>query len=105
VADNGELAMSQLTHQRREVPGDRAFGLLTVVRQGLGLAGAAVAPHVGAHDGEACLHEARGHPVPGRPGSGMSVNEQDRRPLTPMPDSQKDLPDADDLVCEPLEHG
>jgi hypothetical protein len=104
VPGDGETLMSQVVHETHEVLRHGPLGLLGVVGAHRHRAGGAVAAHVRAHHREPVVHQERGDPVPRGPGARMTVHQQYRRPLTPVPHTKTDLAHLDPLVRETLEH-
>ena len=103
MARDVELFEAELLHDFELVARHRALGIGFVVGAGLGLAAAAVAAQVGANDG-VVLGEPRRDLRPHRVGLGKSVQQQEGRTGTAMPQADGDFVGLDCCQRESIEH-
>ena len=103
VAEQRELIVAELRHQRDHVAGHRALGVRRVVGSRRRLGGLAVAAQVRAHD-RVGGREHRRHPVPGRVRAGMAVQQHERRAGAAVAHAQLRIADVDPLEREAFEH-
>ncbi len=105
VPDDGEALVPELMHQRQHVGRHRPFRVGAVVRGRRGLGRLPVAAQVGADDRvPGGRHQGR-HAVPGGVRAGVSVEQDHRGSVAPVPDAQRDAGlDLQPLLHEAVEH-